>query len=52
MTNPDGTISIVQVDPNNPVITLPDGTTAHVSIKLVNLKKTCKYKHMEVLFAP
>ena len=34
MTNPDGTISIVQVDPNNPVITLPDGTTAHVSIKL------------------
>ena len=34
MTNPDGTISIVLVDPNNPVITLPDGTTAHVSIKL------------------
>ena len=33
MTNPDGTISIVQVDPNNPVITLPDGTTAHVSRK-------------------
>merc|ERR1719419_1903225 len=32
MTNPDGTISIVQVDPNNPVITLPDGTTAHVQL--------------------
>ena len=29
--NPDGTVSIIQVDPNNPVITLPDGTTAHVS---------------------
>ena len=31
--NPDGTVSIIQVDPNNPVITLPDGTTAHVSKK-------------------
>lgn len=31
ITNPDGTVSsIVQVDPNNPIITLPDGTTAHV----------------------
>nr|CAH7726365.1 unnamed protein product [Callosobruchus chinensis] len=30
ITNPDGTMSIVQVDPNNPIITLPDGTTAHV----------------------
>ena len=31
--NPDGTVSIIQVDPNNPVITLPDGTTAHVSAR-------------------
>lgn len=30
ITNADGTVSIVQVDPNNPIITLPDGTTAHV----------------------
>ncbi|XP_022914786.1 DNA-binding protein Ewg isoform X2 [Onthophagus taurus] len=30
ITNPDGSVSIVQVDPNNPIITLPDGTTAHV----------------------
>merc|ERR1719330_1621835 len=30
--NPDGTVSIIQVDPNNPVITLPDGTTAHVQL--------------------
>nr|BAN21110.1 DNA-binding protein Ewg, putative [Riptortus pedestris] len=30
ISNPDGTVSIIQVDPNNPIITLPDGTTAHV----------------------
>ncbi|XP_078035406.1 DNA-binding protein Ewg isoform X2 [Augochlora pura] len=30
ITNPDGTVSIIQVDPNNPIITLPDGTTAQV----------------------
>ncbi|BES90881.1 DNA-Hypothetical protein protein [Nesidiocoris tenuis] len=30
ITNPDGSVSIIQVDPNNPIITLPDGTTAHV----------------------
>ena len=29
-TNADGTMSLIQVDPANPVITLPDGTTAHV----------------------
>ncbi|XP_055544295.1 DNA-binding protein P3A2 isoform X3 [Wyeomyia smithii] len=28
--NADGTMSIIQVDPNNPIITLPDGTTAQV----------------------
>ncbi|XP_055388636.1 DNA-binding protein Ewg isoform X3 [Condylostylus longicornis] len=28
--NADGTISLIQVDPNNPIITLPDGTTAQV----------------------
>ncbi|KAF6199292.1 hypothetical protein GE061_007318 [Apolygus lucorum] len=30
ISNPDGTVSIIQVDPNNPFITLPDGTTAQV----------------------
>ena len=30
-TNPDGTISLIQVDPANPIITLPDGTQAQVS---------------------
>lgn len=30
IANPDGTVSIIQVDPNNSVITLPDGTTAQV----------------------
>ena len=29
-TNADGTVSIIHVDPNNPIITLPDGTTAQV----------------------
>uniref|UniRef100_A0A182Q1V9 Nuclear respiratory factor 1 NLS/DNA-binding dimerisation domain-containing protein n=1 Tax=Anopheles farauti TaxID=69004 RepID=A0A182Q1V9_9DIPT len=28
--NPDGTVSLIQVDPNNPIITLPDGSTAQV----------------------
>ncbi|XP_026829301.1 DNA-binding protein P3A2 isoform X5 [Ooceraea biroi] len=30
ITNPDGTVSILQVDPSTPIITLPDGTTAQV----------------------
>jgi nuclear respiratory factor 1 len=30
ISNPDGTVSIIQVDPTNPIITLPDGTTAQV----------------------
>ncbi|XP_026463233.1 DNA-binding protein P3A2 isoform X2 [Ctenocephalides felis] len=31
ITNPDGTVSIIQMDPNQtPIITLPDGTTAQV----------------------
>ena len=30
IANPDGTVSIIHVDPSNPVITLPDGTTAQV----------------------
>ncbi|XP_058802100.1 DNA-binding protein P3A2 isoform X2 [Phymastichus coffea] len=30
ITNPDGTVSLIQVDPSNPIITLPDGTTAQV----------------------
>lgn len=28
--NADGTVSFIHVDPNNPIITLPDGTTAQV----------------------
>jgi hypothetical protein len=32
ISNPDGTVSIVHVDPNNPVITLPDGTQAQVRL--------------------
>uniref|UniRef100_A0A1Y1M7F4 Nuclear respiratory factor 1 NLS/DNA-binding dimerisation domain-containing protein n=1 Tax=Photinus pyralis TaxID=7054 RepID=A0A1Y1M7F4_PHOPY len=39
ITNPDGTVSIVQVDPNNPIITLPDGTTAHVQGMATLVKK-------------
>ncbi|CAG7833397.1 unnamed protein product [Allacma fusca] len=30
ISNPDGTVSIIQVDPTNSIITLPDGTTAQV----------------------
>lgn len=30
ITNPDGTVSLIHVDPSNPIITLPDGTTAQV----------------------
>ncbi|CAK1540344.1 unnamed protein product [Leptosia nina] len=30
ITNPDGSVSLIQVDPNSPIITLPDGTTAQV----------------------
>ena len=30
ISNPDRTVSITHVDPSNPVITLPDGTTAQV----------------------
>ncbi|XP_050669716.1 DNA-binding protein Ewg isoform X2 [Leptidea sinapis] len=30
ITNPDGSVSFIQVDPNSPIITLPDGTTAQV----------------------
>ncbi|XP_011498913.1 PREDICTED: LOW QUALITY PROTEIN: DNA-binding protein P3A2 [Ceratosolen solmsi marchali] len=30
ITNADGTVSLIQVDPSNPIITLPDGTTAQV----------------------
>jgi len=32
IANPDGTVSIVHVDPNNPVITLPDGTQAQIQL--------------------
>ena len=36
ISNPDGTVSIIHVDPNNPVITLPDGTTAQVGRQVEN----------------
>lgn len=32
ISNPDGTVSIVHVDPNNPIITLPDGTQAQIQL--------------------
>ena len=38
--NADGTVSIIQVDPNNQIITLPDGTTAQVQgIATVSLNR-------------
>lgn len=40
ITNPDGTVSLIQVDPNNPIITLPDGTTAQVTF---DVRLTCSY---------
>ncbi|KAK4871568.1 hypothetical protein RN001_015692 [Aquatica leii] len=45
ITNPDGTVSIVQVDPNNPIITLPDGTTAHVQGMATLVKKNVDGGH-------
>lgn len=30
IANPDGTVSIVQVENSNPIIQLPDGTTAQI----------------------
>jgi hypothetical protein len=41
ISNPDGTVSIIHVDSSNPVITLPDGTTAQVqvSFELFETKK-------------
>lgn len=30
INNPDGTVSIIHVDPTNAVVTLPDGTQAQV----------------------
>ncbi|XP_025073150.1 DNA-binding protein Ewg isoform X1 [Pogonomyrmex barbatus] len=39
ITNPDGTVSIIQMDPSTPIITLPDGTTAQVQgVATVSLK--------------
>lgn len=47
ISNVDGSMSIFHVDPNNPIITLPDGTQAHVqgvvSIVLINSKLVIKY---------
>ena len=30
INNPDGTVSIIHMDPNSAVVTLPDGTQAQV----------------------
>lgn len=30
ISNPDGTVSLIQVDPTNTVVTLPDGTQAQL----------------------
>lgn len=44
ITNPDGTVSIIQVDPSTPIITLPDGTTAQVQgVATVSFLKKYKY---------
>lgn len=37
ITNADGTLSIIHMDPNNSIITLPDGTTAQVQGVAVSL---------------
>lgn len=40
INNADGTVSIIQMDPNNPqLITLPDGTQAQ--IRAVNTVRVC-----------
>ena len=39
ISNPDGTVSIIHVDSSNPVITLPDGTTAQVQVSLEGSNK-------------
>lgn len=59
--NADGTVSIIQVDPNNQIITLPDGTTAQVQgvatvMQTVNLKRhlrlglTIRVRHRSKLY--
>lgn len=39
ISNVDGSMSIFHVDPNNPIITLPDGTQAHVQGVVSTIKK-------------
>ena len=52
-TNPDGTISLIQVDPANPIITLPDGTQAQVSyrrqFKIITIQLTGKWEKRYIL---
>ena len=45
IANADGTVSIVHVDPNNPVITLPDGTQAQVHTLADNKQWKSDIKH-------
>lgn len=40
ITNADGTLSIIHMDPNNSIITLPDGTTAQVQGVAVSRRHT------------
>lgn len=43
--NADGTVSIIQMDSSNPIITLPDGTTAQVQgVATVRLKPNSNYR--------
>lgn len=42
ITNPDGSVSLIQVDPNSPIITLPDGTTAQV-VSYIVIVTLCRF---------
>lgn len=44
ISNPDGSVSIIQVDPTNSIITLPDGTTAQVQ-GVATVSSRLKYKY-------
>lgn len=39
INNPDGTVSIIHMDPNSAVVTLPDGTQAQV--RAVSALRVC-----------
>lgn len=41
INNPDGTVSIIHMDPNSAVVTLPDGTQAQV--RAVSALRVCRF---------